>query len=242
MKYLVLFDIDGTILKFKHSIAKKIFAEELEKILNLKIPEKALPDFHGMTDLQIIKNICFNIGYSYNELSKNLSSLWENLYNIFLNYSNNDNIYILPGIRELIEILNKDNDFILGLLTGNFKKNAYLKIRTVGLEEYFQLGAFGCDTEDRNLLPPIAIERANKFINKENLFNNSNTIIIGDTFRDIQCAKVNNIACISVCTGYQSYEELIKLNPEAIFNDLSNTFLIKDTIIRLINEKNYYSN
>lgn len=242
MKYLVLFDIDGTILKFKHSIAKKIFAEELEKILNLKIPEKALPDFHGMTDLQIIKNICLNIGYSYNELSKNLSNLWENLYNIFLSYSNNENIYLMPGIKELIEVLNYDNDFILGLLTGNFKKNAYLKIKTVGLEEYFQFGAFGCDTEDRDLLPPIAIERANKFINKENLFNNSNTIIIGDTFRDIQCAKANNIACISVCTGYQSYEELAKLNPEAIFNDLTNTFLIKDTIIRLLNEKNYYSN
>lgn len=240
-KYLILFDIDGTILKFKHYLAKKLFSELLQELFNKEIPESAIPDFHGMTDLQILKIISDNIGFPYSKTEELLPDIWEKMLTVFDQHTVEDNIELLPGVGQLINKLNSLNDISLGLLTGNFQENAYLKLKAVNLDSYFSFGAFGNDSIDRNDLPIIAINRANEFY-KDKLFSNRNTIIIGDTHRDEECARVNNIKCICVCTGNQNFEELITLNPDALFNDLSDTELIIKTIFELLNEKNNYSN
>lgn len=240
-KFLILFDIDGTILKFKHYLAKKLFSELLQELFNKEIPENAIPDFHGMTDLQILKIISDNIGFPFSETEKLLPDIWNKMLAVFDIHSVEDNIELLPGVNQLINDLHKHPDVALGLLTGNFQDNAYLKLRAVKLDSYFDFGAFGNDSIDRNDLPIIAINRANDYYQKD-YFSNINTIIIGDTHRDEECARVNNIKCICVCTGNQNYEELKSLNPDALFHNLSDTELIKKTIFELLNEKNHNSN
>jgi len=238
MKILVLFDIDGTILKFKHSLAKRLFAELLEDLFGVNIPDNAIPDFHGMTDLQIIKAISKNIDFPIDKTFELIPEIWKRMLLSFQTYTTTENINLLPGVQEIIVNLDNDPRFALGLLTGNFYENAYLKLKAVNLDRYFQFGAFGSDSDDRNQLPPIAISRAKEYFRFEFDFDNTNTIIIGDTHRDEECARLNNIACICVATGHQSYDELNLLKPDAVFRDLSQTDIIKNTIIELINEKN----
>lgn len=234
MKYHILFDIDGTILTFRHGIAKRLFAEMLESLFKREVPDDAIPHFHGMTDLQIIKSITCNIGLTFEDISDKIPEIWKSMIKMFEEYSIPENITLHPGIIELIEELNGDNNFTLGLVTGNFIENAYLKLSIAGLDKYFPTGAFGCDSADRNMLPPIAIERANKYY-KSTEIKSSNTLIIGDTFRDIECAKHNNIKVISVATGGFCVDELSKFEPDIALNDLSNTNKSLDIIYNLLN-------
>lgn len=226
MKKLILFDIDGTILNFKHGIAKSLFADLLSELFGREVPDSAIPDFWGMTDLQILKIITQNIGVSFEDTVKILPEIWDKIYVSFEEHTTLDNVKILPGVVELIAVLHEDTNVQLGLITGNFYENAYLKLRTHNLENFFPIGAFGSDSDDRNMLPPIAIQRANELIGGE-AFNSKNTLIIGDTPRDIECAKAHGIAVLCVATGAMSFEELSGLKADFVLNDLSDT---KNTI------------
>ena len=72
-------------------------------------------------------------------------------------------VRILPAVVELLEDLTGREDVTLGLLTGNWREGARVKLSKAGLEGYFELGAFGDDQPDRLGLPPVALERAAAF-------------------------------------------------------------------------------
>jgi phosphoglycolate phosphatase-like HAD superfamily hydrolase len=244
MKYLILFDIDGTILKFRYGLAKDLFAQMLSKLFSKDIPDNAIPDFHGMTDMQIIRIITENIGLSFDETKKRLPEVWKEMLILFEKHSNDENIELFPGVEDLIGALSKDKSITLGLITGNFYENAYLKLKAKGLNKYFPFGAFGSDSDDRNMLPPLAVYRANVYV-KSDCFNCHNTLIIGDTHRDIECAKLHNIPVLCVATGFQTYEELYQLKPDALlldFSNLENSLKIIYHLLESVNEKNYNCN
>src|SRR5690348_2443911 len=67
---------------------------------------------------------------------------------------------VMPGIRELLPMLQARADVSLGLLTGNFEEAARIKLGHFDLWEFFPCGAFGDDAADRNALVPFAVERA----------------------------------------------------------------------------------
>lgn len=234
MKHLILFDIDGTILNFKHGIAKELFAKMLEELFEKEIPDSAIPQFHGMTDLQIIKNISENIDVKFEDIVPKVNEIWAKMYEMFQEHSLEENVTILPGVEDLIESLYNNQDTKLGLVTGNFQQNAYLKLGVKGLNKYFPTGAFGCDNSDRNMLPPIAINRVNNYFDTE-VFNNYNTIIIGDTHRDIECAQKNNIKVLAVATGSFSSKELSVYNPDKVVENFSNLEHSLNEIYSLLN-------
>ncbi len=221
MPYLLLFDIDGTILKFKEGISKEIFSDILNNVFKIEIDPKTLPDFSGKTDLQILNEITDNYNLNRDIIYHNIDQFWDKILLKFEKYAKNENFQLLPGVSELINKLSNNPEFKLGLLTGNFKNNAYLKLSIFQLSQYFPIGAFGCENSDRNKLPPVAIARANEYWRSSN-FTNSTTFIIGDSPKDIECAKVNNSNSIAVATGRFSYSYLLKLNPDLIFHDFEN--------------------
>lgn len=233
MKYLILFDIDGTIQNFKTQLARDMFAEVLEDIFGKPIPAYAIPNFAGMTDLQILFDICSAINYPKADLMNHIELIWDNMYNHFKAVSTKENIILLPGIYELISAIKAEDIFCTALITGNFKRNAYLKLSAHNLAEHFAFGAFGDDHNDRNQLPLIAIKRANELIAKGE-FSYKNTLIIGDTLRDIECAKINNIPVLSVATGSYSIDELEKHNPDILMQNLADTGEVISSIKRVL--------
>lgn len=193
-----------------------------------------LPDFAGKTDLQILREIASVYDINYDIILSDIDSIWERMLFQFKDYCNTDYLYTCPGAVELVKELNLNDSLTLGLLTGNFKENAYLKLSAHSLDEFFMFGAFGSDHEDRNQLPPIAINRANEFFGRE-LFNRGNTIIIGDSPRDIECAKTNGLKVVAVATGQSSYEELNDLIPDLLFEDFSDYQSVIIDINQLVN-------
>ncbi len=229
MSLLVLFDVDGTLVKFKSGISKKILGTILKEIFNKEIPETTMPSFAGMTDLQIIREICEANDISFEDLKPEINLLWENMLNVFRKFATPEHIELLPGVSDLLFKLSELDSIQLALLTGNFKKNAYLKLSTYALDKYFPVGSFGSDHEDRNQLPSLAIKRAN-ILKGVKAFSAKNTLIIGDAPRDIICAKANKIKVISVATGTFTKVELLQYHPDYIFD----SFVYFDEVISKI--------
>jgi phosphoglycolate phosphatase-like HAD superfamily hydrolase len=236
MKKLILFDIDGTILNVKHNVTFKLVQNIIKELYNMEITREVLPSFDGMTDLSIIRSISDNVGADFNKIKKNVKLIFSTALRHYTPYMKKDNIELLEGVYKLIERMHKDSDYELGLITGNFKENAYLKLRAYDLDKFFPIGAFGNDEEDRNLLPLLAIDRANSY-HKKNDFNQSNTVIIGDTARDIECAKVNNIPVIAVATGRTDYEQLKQLSPDLVFKSLEDYEQVINSINNIVGKK-----
>lgn len=236
MKILVLFDIDGTILTMKNGTARVLFSNFLKKVFGRPIPNECIPEFHGMTDLQILEQIADNIDFPLKSIEHNIDNLWSELNIMFTRYCTPQHIVLMPGITEIINKFHASEHIQLGLLTGNIRQNAYSKLASYNLNNYFPFGAFGDDDADRNKLLPIAVRRANQFFNQE-FFDLSNTILIGDSKRDIECAKSNNVPVIAVATGGVPIETLRTHNADYVLQDLSNYELVNQTIINHFNQK-----
>ncbi|MDQ1266837.1 MAG: phosphoglycolate phosphatase [Bacteroidota bacterium] len=229
MPVLILFDIDGTILKLKYGISKNIFIELLSDLFNINISQSDLPGFAGKTDLQIFSEISKLNHFPYSIIENNLSEIRKQMTVRFKFYCTAEHIEELPGAANLIDMTNNDKDYTIGLLTGNFIEIAYMKLNALHLGKYFPFGSFGSDEADRWKLPPIAISRANKLIG-ENIFSSENTMIIGDSLLDIDCARRNGIPVAAVATGGTEFEELAEYQPELIFQNLSDTNYIFSAI------------
>ncbi len=235
-KYLLLFDIDGTILSFKSGLAKDLFMEMLTDVFEGEIPDEAFPSFAGMTDLSILRAINDHMGHDFSVLEDKIDIIWDRMVDVFRDHTTAENVTLMPGIKELIDLIEQDGIFQLGLITGNINQNAYLKLSSHKLESYFPFGGFGDDNEDRNHLPEIAIKRANEHIGSE-VFTKSKTLIIGDTWRDISCAKNSNIKSCAVATGFYDYNELSEFKPDLIFHDFSDYRNIYNEFKRLFKIK-----
>jgi phosphoglycolate phosphatase len=114
---------------------------------------------------------------------------------------------VLPGIPELLSELDAHHDVCLSLGTGNYETVARLKLARAGIGNHFPRGqgGFGSDAEDRAMLPHIARKRAGH----DGLeFPRRRTIVIGDTPRDIACARADEVRCFAVATGPFGVDEL----------------------------------
>ncbi|MEQ1841016.1 MAG: HAD hydrolase-like protein, partial [Verrucomicrobiales bacterium] len=89
------------------------------------------------------------------------------------------------------------------------------------LDHHFTHGAFGCDHYDRNQLGPIARERALQACGRD--FPPERIVVIGDTPKDIACARALGARVIAVATGAATRKELEAAGPDAILDDLSDT-------------------
>ena len=120
--------------------------------------------------------------------------------------------WVCPGVRELLEWGRGQPEVHHALLTGNVRRGAELKLRHYGLFDFFEFGAFGDDSADRNELGPIVLRRARERLKKD--FRLESTWVIGDTPHDIACAR--NLGCrvLAVATGRFSVEVLQTSNPD----------------------------
>lgn len=134
---------------------------------------------------------------------------------------------VLPGIAPLLAALEPHPRTFLGLLTGNFADAAEVKLAHFDLWRYFRCGAFGEDAHDRNHLVPVALDRARGRGLPDHV-DAACTIVIGDTPRDIACARAHGSRVVAVATGEYSVAAL--RDADAVFSDLSDTQAVLDAI------------
>lgn len=126
---------------------------------------------------------------------------------------------VMPGIRELLSVIEERDDTFLGLLTGNFEEGARIKLSHFDLWRYFKCGAFGGDAADRNELVPVALSRAVACGLPQ--IEPADVLVVGDTPHDIACAHAAGATPVGVATGGYSVAQLRDSGAEIVFQDLS---------------------
>ena len=220
---LILFDIDGTLISSGGAGVRSLNRAFFE----LFQVENAFEDIPmaGKTDIQIMKEGLKLHGVA--DADGNLPDM-ERVYIEFLrNEINNPMRQIMPGIKEVLDLF-KQTGTSLGLLTGNLESGARIKLGPFGLFEYFLDGAYGSDDEDRDNLLPIAVE---KFASRGFAFTPGDCIVVGDTPRDVRCAKIHDAYCVAVATGPYSKEELLNTDADIVLDSLSDTENYMDTVM-----------
>jgi phosphoglycolate phosphatase-like HAD superfamily hydrolase len=136
----------------------------------------------------------------------------------------------MPGVRALLEALIDHPDAYLALLTGNYETGAQLKLEHFDLWRYFRCGAFGDGAANRNGLVPKALARV--AASGGPAFASSDAVVIGDTPLDVACAKAGGARLIAVATGNHSVDELRAAGADVVFEDLTDTGAVVQSIFR----------
>ncbi len=131
------------------------------------------------------------------------------------------NTTLKPGVRKLLSALSNNGHPHMGLLTGNVMEGARIKLEPIGILDFFSFGAYGSDEMDRNLLLPHAQRR---YAEKTgHTLPSESFVIIGDTPRDVACAKPYGAMSIAVATGSHTMAELRVCEPDVLLEDLQDT-------------------
>jgi phosphoglycolate phosphatase-like HAD superfamily hydrolase len=136
---------------------------------------------------------------------------------------------IHPGVRELLERLDKDARWAVGLMTRHLLLSARPLLGRHGLWDFFKYGAFADDHESRTALPSLLLERARDASGLP--LQASDIYAVGDTVRDLACAKSAGMRTVAVATGGSTFEALSVLNPYLIFHSFENT----DEVLQKLN-------
>ena len=138
---------------------------------------------------------------------------------------------VMPGVRELLDVLAARDDMHLALLTGNYERSARAKLEYFDLWRYFDGGAFGDRAMDRNHLFDEAL--ASVTARRGTAVSPAETIVIGDTPLDVACARHGGGRSLAVATGGHPSTELRAAGADSVFEDLSDTAAVVAELERL---------
>ena len=210
-----LFDIDGTLIR-TGGAGQKAFGAAFKSEFGLA-DACSDTDFAGRTDRGLAGDIL-----TANQLEPNAA----NIQRVFVGYLRWLAEFLptghhdpLPGVQALIDGLRAlPGPPIIALLTGNHSSGAELKLTHFNLWHDFAWGAFGETHEARDDVARHALDLARENIVAD--LDPADLLIIGDTERDIQCARTIGARVLAVATGMESVDELAGHQPDFLVKDL----------------------
>lgn len=225
---LVLFDIDGTIL-WSDGAGRRAMTAALTHVFGAAGPTEYRYD--GKTDPQIVRDLMRLAGHSDQVIDERMAPLMERyLAGLESELAEGLHTHLFEGVRELLDALEARADVVLGLLTGNLRAGAALKLRSAGIDiARFKVGAFGSDHHHRPELAAVAQRRARTELGLD--VAGRDILVIGDTPADIECGRGIGARAIAVATGRYTVGELAAHHPLAVFPTLADTEAVMRVII-----------
>lgn len=215
---LALFDVDGILLK-SGSVTFDYWNAVSKKHFGLEVDSQAIY-VQGKTDRQILAELLKLKGIEEPENDKRFLAALQGIGEVVSNSIKGKKLELVPNVEAFIKRLIQEKVF-LGLLTGNTREKAEAKLKNAGIWQYFKAGGFGNASQKRSELVALALKEAEEKFGKK--FKKENVYLIGDTVRDIQCAKKANVKIVAVATGMETMQELENKNPDYLFKDFSDT-------------------
>jgi phosphoglycolate phosphatase-like HAD superfamily hydrolase len=217
IRFLVLFDIDGTLLSADRSGYYALEQAVREVLQSPRGLEGIRLD--GNTDTNAIHQICARDQKPYP--GPEVLAAFKQRYVEVLKREIVGKGHLKPGVLNLLTRLRERADIGLGLVTGNFREGADIKLSAFGIREFFPLGAFGCEHPERSHLIVLAISRAEKQFGVG--LAPDRITMIGDTIYDVRACLPSRVRSLAVATGSAPVTELEKERPTLALADLSAT-------------------
>ena len=211
----MLFDIDGTLV-LTGGAGGRAMTRAFEDLYGVANGFEGVP-FNGRTDAWILAHAAAAHGIDDQALSR--------FKPLYLDYLAEElqrpgpRKGVMPGVSALLDALAARGHMFRALLTGNFEEGARLKLEYFDLWRYFECGAFGDTTRERNSLLPQALAQVIGCGGPQAA--PSDVVIIGDTPLDVGVAISGGVRSIAVATGGHTTDELRASGADVVFEDLS---------------------
>lgn len=219
----MLWDVDGTLLTTS-GIAQQAFDIAVEHALGRPAGDHAVA-MSGKTDTGIAMEILAFAGLAAAEVSDHLPLVLARLESELAGAKAliRDQGEVKPGVEKLLSRLHDEPAVLQSVLTGNTAANASVKLAAFELDRFLDLdvGAYGSDHHNREQLVPVAIERAGRLRGQR--FTPEAVWVVGDTPRDLACARAGGARCLLVATGKFGLDELSSAGADAVVGDLADT-------------------
>lgn len=207
---LVLFDIDGTLLRGAGHHHRDALIAGIRQITGLATHLDGVAT-SGMLDRDLIAIMLKAAGHSERRIRRAMRSIMEQCQDAYCaDCTLNLKPFLCPGVPELLSEL-RERGAAMGLVTGNLSQIGWRKMELAGLREYFSVGAFAEDGRTRARLARVALQRARKagLISRK-----ARVSLIGDHLNDIEAARANGFQSVAVATGLVKLEDLKAREPD----------------------------
>lgn len=216
MVRLVLFDIDGTLVRTGGAgveAFRTVFASEFKATDGFEQLK-----FAGGTDPVIVQE--FFATHQIPPSPENFQRFFER-YVFWLDQMLPQRpTQICAGVGEFIRDLRAlSKPPLLGLLTGNIRLGAEIKLRHFNMWQEFETGAFADDADTREQIAAVARDRGSRALGEK--LRGEQILVVGDTPRDIRCGRSIGAKVLAVATGGATLDELRHHNPDWAVRDLT---------------------
>ncbi len=196
--WLVLFDVDGTLLLTHDEVYVEASRLALEEVFGTNAEG---PDVPGDTATAHVRRALRAAAFDEARIDAGLARWCETFcthYVRLLADADTSHWELGPGSADALAALERP-----ALLTGNPPAVALARMVRLGLARFFPTGqgAFGCEREDRVALFALARERAGNWPAKR-------TVAVGDTPLDVASSRAAGCLCVGVTTGRYGPDEL----------------------------------
>ena len=202
---LLLFDIDGTLLVGANAAHRDAIHEALRAVHGVTEPSRGDMQVAGRTDADIARGMLVRAGVAAEQIDELAGDVQIAACEAYARLVPDDlSACVGPGVGDLLARLAGREDTVLSLVTGNYEPIARLKLAAAGIGGYFARGqgGFGSDHESRAELPAIARRRAGALrAGADGPWPRARTLLIGDTPRDIACARADGVRVVAIATG-----------------------------------------
>ncbi len=227
--YIVLFDIDGTLLH-SHGAGRRAMKKAMEEVFGTA---GALEGYNmaGRSDLQTVLVVLSAAGIPEEHVWEHLPKYRRAFARYLEEELRSQPPTALPGARELIARLHHRSDVVLGLITGNIEEGARLKLMYAGFDpQVFHVAAFGNEALDRDELAALALRHAAE---AGILVEKGRPVVVGDTPLDIKSGRAVGARVVAVATGPYPEERLAALQPDVLLPNLADVNRAEAAILGL---------
>ncbi|MEK7461829.1 MAG: HAD hydrolase-like protein [Patescibacteria group bacterium] len=213
-----LFDIDQTLINNRGTRGKS-FEHAIKKVFGIEVSADNFST-HGMIDPEIMTELLKYHGHDNIDITKQKREAYlREMENHFFADGVNKLLYEpMSGAEKALQYL-VQNNYLIGILTGNTEKISHYKLKAARLDSYCNFGLFGDQVERRTELSELAKEKVPEYFPsgvKPKL------IIIGDSPRDVHAAHEANLPAIGIGAGNYSVKELLDAGADAAIESLEN--------------------
>jgi phosphoglycolate phosphatase len=212
---LVLFDIDGTLLRRAGPHHREALEYGIRRVTGLETTTDGIP-LHGMLDLVILRMMMRRAGAKGALIREAMPHVMRAAERRYLKTCPELTSKTCPGVRGALGKLSR-RGVLLGLVTGNLTRIGWHKLDRAGLKDYFRFGAFGEMAPTRTGLVRIALREARR---RGWIRRGAPVALIGDAPADVIAARGGGARSIAVRTGVSSREELEAERPGMILDNL----------------------